>query len=201
MSIRKFFKVKKNSFDVFLNKRLSVEDKLDYALSELDKRAFKYKESLVNLVARRDTLGDTVSEMEKKAKTAHKEAKALKEEGKEALAKAKVAVMLSYEQALGDLKKTHFDISSKVEENKNILIQIEAKKEVLAAQADVIKTKSSISGVNTSCIDFDDISKLIRGVEIDVNAKAEVEDTINSVKPDEEKDITSEKIEKAFKSL
>lgn len=201
MSIRNFFKVKKNSFDVFLNKRLSVEDKLDYALSELDKRAFKYKESLVNLVARRDTLGDTVSEMEKKAKTAHKEAKALKEEGKEALAKAKVAVMLSYEQALEDLKKTHNDISSKVEENKNILIQIEAKKEVLAAQADVIKTKSSISGVNTACIDFEDISKLIRGVEIDVNAKAEVEDTINSVKPEEEKDITSEKIEKAFKSL
>lgn len=199
--ILNFFKVKKNSLDVFLNKKLTVEEKLDYALSELDDRAFKYKESLIDLVARRDTLGETVKEMEKKASAARKDAKNLKNEGKDALAKSKVAVMLSYEKALDDLKKTHEEVISKVDENKNVLIQIEAKKEVLAAQADVIKTKSNIAGVNDVSIDFEDISKLIRGLEIDVNARAEVEETINSTKPATDGDITSEKIDEAFKSL
>lgn len=200
MSILNFFKIKKNSLDVFLNKKISVEEKLNYALSELDKRAFTYKENLIDLVARRDTLEETVKTMENKVKTARKDAKALKEVGSEALSKSKIAVMLSYEQALDELNKTYKDVSSKVEENKNVLIQIEAKKEVLAAHADVIKTKSSIVGVNTVTIDFEDITKLIRGLEIDVNAREEVENTL-SPKSNTDSDINSEKIDKIFKSL
>lgn len=200
LSILNFFKIKKNSLDVFLNKKISVEEKLNYALSELDKRAFTYKESLIDLVARRDNLKETVKTMEKKAKNAREDAKSLKDEGNEALSKSKIAVMLSYEQALDDLNKTYKDVSSKVEENKNVLIQIEAKKEVLAAQADVIKTKSSIVGVNAVTIDFEDITKLIRGLEIDVNAREEVENTL-SPKSNTDSDINSEKIDKVFKSL
>lgn len=200
MSILNFFKIKKNSLDVFLNKKISVEEKLNYALSELDKRAFTYKENLIDLVARRDTLEETVKTMENKVKTALKEAKALKEAGDETLSKSKIAVMLSYEQALDELNKTYKDVSLKVEENKNVLIQIEAKKEVLAAHADVIKTKSSIVGVNTVTIDFEDITKLIRGLEIDVNAREEVENTL-SPKSNTDSDINSEKIDKVFKSL
>lgn len=200
MSILNFFKIKKNSLDVFLNKKISVEEKLNYALSELDKRAFTYKENLIDLVARRDTLEETVKTMENKVKTAHKDAKALKEAGDETLSKSKIAVMLSYEQALDELNKTYKDVSSKVEENKNVLIQIEAKKEVLAAHADVIKTKSSIVGVNTVTIDFEDITKLIRGLEIDVNAREEVENTLSS-KSNTDSDTNSEKIDKIFKSL
>lgn len=200
MSILNFFKIKKNSLDVFLNKKISVEEKLNYALSELDKRAFTYKENLIDLVARRDTLEETVKTMENKVKTTRKDAKALKEVGSEALSKSKIAVMLSYEQALDELNKTYKDVSSKVEENKNVLIQIEAKKEVLAAHADVIKTKSSIVGVNTVTIDFEDITKLIRGLEIDVNAREEVENTL-SPKSNTDSDINSEKIDKIFKSL
>lgn len=200
MSILNFFKIKKNSLDVFLNKKISVEEKLNYALSELDKRAFTYKENLIDLVARRDTLEETVKTMENKVKTTRKDAKALKEVGSEALSKSKIAVMLSYEQALDELNKTYKDVSSKVEENKNVLIQIEAKKEVLAAHADVIKTKSSIVGVNTVTIDFEDITKLIRGLEIDVNAREEVENTLSS-KSNTDSDTNSEKIDKIFKSL
>ena len=200
MSIFNFFKIKKNSLDIFLNKKISVEEKLNYALSELDKRAFTYKENLIDLVARRDTLEETVKTMENKVKTARKDAKALKEVGSEALSKSKIAVMLSYEQALDELNKTYKDVSSKVEENKNVLIQIEAKKEVLAAHADVIKTKSSIVDVNTVTIDFEDITKLIRGLEIDVNAREEVENTL-SPKSNTDSDINSEKIDKIFKSL
>ena len=200
MSILNFFKIKKNSLDVFLNKKISIEEKLNYALSELDKRAFTYKENLIDLVARRDTLEETVKTMENKAKTARKDAKALKEVGSEALSKSKIAVMLSYEQALDELNKTYKDVSSKVEENKNVLIQIEAKKEVLAAHADVIKTKSSIVDVNTVTIDLEDITKLIRGLEIDVNAREEVENTL-SPKSNTDSDINSEKIDKIFKSL
>lgn len=200
MSIFKFFKIKKNSLDIFLNKKISVEEKLNYAISELDKRAFTYKENLIDLVARRDTLEETVKTMENKVKTARKDAKALKEVGSEALSKSKIAVMLSYEQALDELNKTYKDVSSKVEENKNVLIQIEAKKEVLAAHADVIKTKSSIVDVNTVTIDFEDITKLIRGLEIDVNAREEVENTL-SPKSNTDSDINSEKIDKIFKSL
>lgn len=200
MSILNFFKIKKNSLDIFLNKKISVEEKLNYALSELDKRAFTYKENLIDLVARRDTLEETVKTMENKVKTARKDAKALKEVGSEALSKSKIAVMLSYEQALDELNKTYKDVSSKVEENKNVLIQIEAKKEVLAAHADVIKTKSSIVDVNTVTIDFEDITKLIRGLEIDVNAREEVENTL-SPKSNTDSDINSEKIDKIFKSL
>lgn len=200
MSILNFLKIKKNSLDIFLNKKISVEEKLNYALSELDKRAFTYKENLIDLVARRDTLEETVKTMENKVKTARKDAKALKEVGSEALSKSKIAVMLSYEQALDELNKTYKDISSKVEENKNVLIQIEAKKEVLAAHADVIKTKSSIVDVNTVTIDFEDITKLIRGLEIDVNAREEVENTL-SPKSNTDSDINSEKIDKIFKSL
>ena len=200
MSIFNFFKIKKNSLDIFLNKKISVEEKLNYALSELDKRAFTYKENLIDLVARRDTLEETVKTMENKVKTARKDAKALKEVGSESLSKSKIAVMLSYEQALDELNKTYKDVSSKVEENKNVLIQIEAKKEVLAAHADVIKTKSSIVDVNTVTIDFEDITKLIRGLEIDVNAREEVENTL-SPKSNTDSDINSEKIDKIFKSL
>ena len=201
MSIFNFFKIKKkNSLDIFLNKKISVEEKLNYAISELDKRAFTYKENLIDLVARRDTLEETVKTMENKVKTARKDAKALKEVGSEALSKSKIAVMLSYEQALDELNKTYKDVSSKVEENKNVLIQIEAKKEVLAAHADVIKTKSSIVDVNTVTIDFEDITKLIRGLEIDVNAREEVENTL-SPKSNTDSDINSEKIDKIFKSL
>ena len=200
MSILNFFKIKKNSLDIFLNKKISVEEKLNYALSELDKRAFTYKENLIDLVARRDTLEETVKTMENKVKTTRKDAKALKEAGNETLSKSKIAVMLSYEQALEELNKTYKDVSSKVEENKNVLIQIEAKKEVLAAQADVIKTKSSIVDVNTVTIDFDDITKLIRGLEIDVNAREEVENTL-SPKSNTDSDINSEKIDNVFKSL
>lgn len=200
MSILNFFKIKKNSLDIFLNKKISVEEKLNYAISELDKRAFTYKENLIDLVARRDTLEETVKTMENKVKTARKDAKALKEVGSEALSKSKIAVMLSYEQALDELNKTYKDVSSKVEENKNVLIQIEAKKEVLAAHADVIKTKSSIVDVNTVTIDFEDITKLIRGLEIDVNAREEVENTL-SPKSNTDSDINSEKIDKIFKSL
>lgn len=186
--------------DIFLNKKISVEEKLNYAISELDKRAFTYKENLIDLVARRDTLEETVKTMENKVKTARKDAKALKEVGSEALSKSKIAVMLSYEQALDELNKTYKDVSSKVEENKNVLIQIEAKKEVLSAHADVIKTKSSIVDVNTVTIDFEDITKLIRGLEIDVNAREEVENTL-SPKSNTDSDINSEKIDKIFKSL
>ena len=200
MSILNFFKIKKNSLDIFLNKKISVEEKLNYAISELDKRAFTYKENLIDLVARRDTLEETVKTMENKVKTARKDAKALKEVGSESLSKSKIAVMLSYEQALDELNKTYKDVSSKVEENKNVLIQIEAKKEVLAAHADVIKTKSSIVDVNTVTIDFEDITKLIRGLEIDVNAREEVENTL-SPKSNTDSDINSEKIDKIFKSL
>ena len=200
MSIFNFFKIKKNSLDIFLNKKISVEEKLNYAISELDKRAFTYKENLIDLVARRDTLEETVKTMENKVKTARKDAKALKEVGSEALSKSKIAVMLSYEQALDELNKTYKDVSSKVEENKNVLIQIEAKKEVLSAHADVIKTKSSIVDVNTVTIDFEDITKLIRGLEIDVNAREEVENTL-SPKSNTDSDINSEKIDKIFKSL
>lgn len=200
MSILNFLKIKKNSLDIFLNKKISVEEKLNYALSELDKRAFTYKENLIDLVARRDTLEETIKTMENKVKTARKDAKALKEVGSEALSKSKIAVMLSYEQALDELNKTYKDVSSKVEENKNVLIQIEAKKEVLAAHADVIKTKSSIVDVNTVTIDFEDITKLIRGLEIDVNAREEVENTL-SPKSNTDSDINSEKIDKVFKSL
>lgn len=200
MSILNFFKIKKNSLDIFLNKKISVEEKLNYAISELDKRAFTYKENLIDLVARRDTLEETVKTMENKVKTARKDAKALKEVGSEALSKSKIAVMLSYEQALDELNKTYKDVSSKVEENKNVLIQIEAKKEVLAAHADVIKTKSSIVDVNTVTIDFEDITKLIRGLEIDVNAREEVENTL-SPKSNTDSDTNSEKIDKIFKSL
>ena len=200
MSIFNFFKIKKNRLDIFLNKKISVEEKLNYAISELDKRAFTYKENLIDLVARRDTLEETVKTMENKVKTARKDAKALKEVGSEALSKSKIAVMLSYEQALDELNKTYKDVSSKVEENKNVLIQIEAKKEVLAAHADVIKTKSSIVDVNTVTIDFEDITKLIRGLEIDVNAREEVENTL-SPKSNTDSDINSEKIDKIFKSL
>ena len=200
MSIFNFFKIKKNSLDIFLNKKISVEEKLNYAISELDKRAFTYKENLIDLVARRYTLEETVKTMENKVKTARKDAKALKEVGSEALSKSKIAVMLSYEQALDELNKTYKDVSSKVEENKNVLIQIEAKKEVLAAHADVIKTKSSIVDVNTVTIDFEDITKLIRGLEIDVNAREEVENTL-SPKSNTDSDINSEKIDKIFKSL
>lgn len=200
MSILNFLKIKKNSLDIFLNKKISVEEKLNYVLSELDKRAFTYKENLIDLVARRDTLEETVKTMENKVKTARKDAKALKEVGSEALSKSKIAVMLSYEQALDELNKTYKDVSSKVEENKNVLIQIEAKKEVLAAHADVIKTKSSIVDVNTVTIDFEDITKLIRGLEIDVNAREEVENTL-SPKSNTDSDINSEKIDKIFKSL
>ena len=70
----------------------------------------------------------------------------------------------------------------------------------MAAHADVIKTKSSIVDVNTVTIDFEDITKLIRGLEIDVNAREEVENTL-SPKSNTDSDINSEKIDKIFKSL
>ena len=99
MGFFSFLKIKKNSLDVFLSKKLSVEDKLDYALKELDKRAFQYKEDLIDLVARRDSLKDSLEDFQKKVKSTKKEASTLKAEGKESLAKSKVMVMLSYQQA------------------------------------------------------------------------------------------------------
>jgi len=196
-----FLKIKKNSLDVFLSKKLSVEDKLNYALKELDKRAFQYKESLIDLVARRDSLNDSLEDFKKKIKGAKKEASALKAEGKESLAKSKIMVMLSYQQAADELEKTYKEISKRVDDNKNILIKIDAKKEVLAAQAELIKTKASITGVNVATIDFEDISKLIRGVEIDVNARAEIEETVASTKPAEEAEITTDEVDKIYAGL
>lgn len=196
-----FLKIKKNSLDVFLSKKLSVEDKLNYALKELDKRAFQYKESLIDLVARRDSLNDNLEDFKKKVKGAKKEASTLKAEGKESLAKSKIMVMLSYQQAADELEKTYKEISKRVDDNKNILIKIDAKKEVLAAQAELIKTKASITGVNVATIDFEDISKLIRGVEIDVNARAEIEETVASTKPAEEAEITTDEVDKIYAGL
>lgn len=198
-----FFKVKKNSLDVFLSKKLSVEDKLNYALTELDKRAFKYKESLIELVARRDSVHDLFDEMNKKYMNARDQAADLKKDGKESLAKSKIAVMLSYEQAAKDLEKSYSELTSKADECKKILINIEAKKEILAAQAEIIKTKASTTGVNISIIDFEDISKIIRGVEIDVNAREEVESVVATSNPNSviNESISSEEIEKAYKDL
>lgn len=201
MGIFSFLKIKKNSLDVFLNKKLSVEDKLDYALKELDKRAFQYKESLIDIVARRDSLSDSLKDFKKKTKDAKREASDLKAEGNESLAKSKIMVMLSYQQAADELEKTYNEISKRVDDNKNILIKIDAKKEVLTAQAELIKTKASITGVNVATIDFEDISKLIRGVEIDVNARAEVEETIISTKSAEELEITTDEVDKIYADL
>lgn len=201
MGIFSFLKIKKNSLDVFLSKKLSVEDKLDYALKELDKRAFQYKESLIDLVARRDSLNDSLGDFKRKVKDAKKEASALKADGNESLAKSKIMVMLSYQQSVDELEKTYNEVSKRVDDNKNILIKIDAKKEVLTAQAELIKTKASITGVNVATIDFEDISKLIRGVEIDVNARAEVEETIASTKPAEESEITTDEVDKIYADL
>lgn len=196
-----FLKIKKNSLDIFLSKKLSVEDKLDYALKELDKRAFQYKENLIDLVARRDSLNDSLKDFKKKIESAKKEASTLKTEGKESLAKSKIMVMLSYQQAADELDKTYKEITKHVDDNKNILIKIDAKKEVLAAQAELIKTKASITGVNVATIDFEDISKLIRGVEIDVDARAEVEEAVASTKPADDSEITSDEIDKIYSEL
>lgn len=201
MGFFSFLKIKKNSLDVFLSKKLSVEDKLDYALKELDKRSLQYKESLIDLVARRDSLKGSLEDFQKKVKSTKKEASALKAEGKESFAKSKVMVMLSYQQAADELDKTYKEITKRVDDNKNILIKIDAKKEVLAAQAELIKTKASITGVNVATIDFEDISKLIRGVEIDVNARAEVEETVASTKPADESEITSDEVDKIYAGL
>lgn len=201
MGFFSFLKIKKNSLDVFLSKKLSVEDKLDYALKELDKRSLQYKESLIDLVARRDSLKGSLEDFQKKVKSTKKEASALKAEGKESFAKSKVMVMLSYQQAADELDKTYKEITKRVDDNKNILIKIDAKKEVLAAQAELIKTKASITGVNVATIDFEDISKLIRGVEIDVNARAEVEETVASTKPADESEITSDEVNKIYAGL
>lgn len=201
MGFFSFFKIKKNSLDVFLSKKLSVEDKLAYALKELDKRAFQYKESLIDLVARRDSLNDSLEDFKKKIESAKKEASTLKVEGKESLAKSKIMVMLSYQQAADELEKTYKEITKRVDDNKNILIKIDAKKEVLAAQAELIKTKASITGVNVATIDFEDISKLIRGVEIDVNARAEVEEAVASTKSADESEITSDEVDKIYSEL
>lgn len=201
MGFFSFLKIKKNSLDVFLSKKLSVEDKLDYALKELDKRSLQYKESLIDLVARRDSLKGSLEDFQKKVKSTKKEASALKAEGKESFAKSKVMVMLSYQQAADELDKTYKEITKRVDDNKNILIKIDAKKEVLAAQAELIKTKASITGVNVATIDFEDISKLIRGVEIDVNARAEVEETVASAKTANDFEVTSDEVDKIYAGL
>lgn len=201
MGFFSFLKIKKNSLDVFLSKKLSVEDKLGYALKELDKRSLQYKESLIDLVARRDSLKGSLEDFQKKVKSTKKEASALKAEGKESFAKSKVMVMLSYQQAADELDKTYKEITKRVDDNKNILIKIDAKKEVLAAQAELIKTKASITGVNVATIDFEDISKLIRGVEIDVNARAEVEETVASAKTANDFEVTSDEVDKIYAGL
>lgn len=201
MGIFSFLKIKKNSLDVFLSKRLSVEDKLDYALKELDKRAFQYKENLIDLVARRDSLDDRLKELKNKIEVVQREASTLKAKGKESLAKSKILVMLSYQQAADELEKTYKEITKRVDDNKSLLIKIEAKKEVLAAQAELIKTKASITGVNIATIDFEDISKLIRGVEIDVNARAEVEETVASAKTANDFEVTSDEVDKIYAGL
>lgn len=170
-------------------------------MKELDKRAFQYKENLIDLVARRDSLKDSLEDFQKKVKSTKKEASTLKAEGKESLAKSKVMVMLSYQQAADELDKTYKEITKRVDDNKNILIKIDAKKEVLAAQAELIKTKASITGVNVATIDFEDISKLIRGVEIDVDARAEVEETVASTKTADEPEITSDEVDKIYSEL
>lgn len=201
MGIFSFLKIKKNSLDVFLSKKLSVEDKLDYALKELDKRSLQYKENLIDLVARRDSLDDSLKDFKKKIESAKKEASTLKAKGKESLAKSKILVMLSYQQAADELEKTYKEITKHVDDNKNILIKIDAKKDVLAAQAELIKTKASITGVNVATIDFEDISKLIRGVEIDVNARAEVEETVASTKTASDFEVASDEVDKIYAGL
>lgn len=201
MGIFSFLKIKKNSLDVFLSKKLSVEDKLDYALKELDKRAFQYKENLIDIVARRDSLDDHLKELKNKIEVVQREASTLKAKGKESLAKSKILVMLSYQQAADELEKTYKEITKRVDDNKSLLIKIEAKKEVLAAQAELIKTKASITGVNVATIDFEDISKLIRGVEIDVNARAEVEETVASAKTANDFEVTSDEVDKIYAGL
>lgn len=201
MGIFSFLKIKKNSLDVFLSKRLSAEDKLDYALKELDKRELQYKENLINLVARRDSLKDSLEGLKSKIEIIKREASTLKKEGKESLAKSKVMVMLSCQQAADELDKAYKEIAKRVDDNKNILIKIDAKKEVIAAQAELIKTKASITGVNVATIDFEDISKLIRGVEVDVNARAEVEETVASTKTADDFEITTDEVDKIYAEL
>ena len=110
-------------------------------------------------------------------------------------------VMLSYQQAVDELEKTYNEITKRVDDNKNILIKIDAKKEVLAAQAELIKAKASITGVNVATIDFEDISKLIRGVEIDVNARAEVEETVASTKTTDDFEVTTDEVDKIYAGL
>ena len=201
MGFFSFLKIKKSSLDVFLNKKLSVEDKLNYALKELDKRSLQYKENLIDLVARRDSLDDHLKELKRKVEVVKKEASTLKAKGKESLAKSKILVMLSYQQAADELEKTYKEITKHVDDNKNILIKIDAKKDVLAAQAELIKTKASITGVNVATIDFEDISKLIRGVEIDVNARAEVEETVTSTKTASDFEVASDEVDKIYAGL
>lgn len=201
MGFFSFLKIKKSSLDVFLNKKLSVEDKLNYALKELDKRSLQYKENLIDLVARRDSLDDHLKELKRKVEVVKKEASTLKAKGKESLAKSKILVMLSYQRAADELEKTYKEITKHVDDNKNILIKIDAKKDVLAAQAELIKTKASITGVNVATIDFEDISKLIRGVEIDVNARAEVEETVASTKTASDFEVTSDEVDKIYAGL
>ena len=152
MGIFSFLKIKKNSLDVFLSKKLSVEDKLDYALKELDKRAFQYKENLIDLVARRDSLKGSLEDFQKKVKSTKKEASALKAEGKESLAKSKVMVMLSYQQAADELDKTY---------NQNSTWKTNYKDEIVEGIKKEVKDANVVLRVMRKCKEIVPVTLLI----------------------------------------
>lgn len=200
MGLFHFLKVKKCGFDKFLDKSLSVNERLDYAIKELEKRTLAYKEQVISLRINEKTLEESAKNLKTKATKAKKEAKDLKTSGNEALAKARLAVSLSFEKGADEMEKTLSSVKAKADKYETNLIMLNAKKEILAANAEVCKTKASATSVLISETDFNDLSSLIHNIENEVDIRADIEEKLSPAEA-VSMDAMSEEIDKAYAAL
>lgn len=178
MGIRNWFKTKKVGFDKFLDKSLSINERLDYAVVEIGKRTLAFKEQVIALRLNEKTLEASVKSLSEKAEKAKAEAVSLKKEGNDALGKARLAVAMSFEKGAAEMNTALANVKSKADKYETNLIMLNAKKEILAAQAEICKTKASATSVMVSETDFNELSSLIHTIEAEVDVRADIEEKL-----------------------
>lgn len=199
MGLFKWFKTKKVGFDKFLDKSLSVSERLDYAVVEIGKRTLAFKEQVIALRLNEKTLEASAKNLSEKADKAKREAIELKKSGKDDLGKARLAVAMSFEKGANEMNTALSNVKAKADKYETNLIMLNAKKEILAAQAEVCKTKASATNIMVSETDFSDLSNLIHNIEAEVDVRADIEEKLAPAASLET--CSSEELDAAYEAL
>lgn len=173
MNIFRLFGVKTRRY---MDSRLSVSDRIDYAIDELEDKIADFKEQAINFKTSNKQLWSTCDKFNKLCDQSYREAQELKNSNAaETTVKAKLMVYASYKKSY-DMLRAQYDSSNKKEDDLNMaLSMLSARKEVLMSQAQVAKLRDKSGGeMNIDLSFMNDLENVIENITHRLEAKEEV---------------------------